>query len=99
MDYLENQSRRNNLLIDGVPDSKSESWRDTETLTKKVLSDHLKIDSKLIEVVRAYRTGKYDQAGRPRSIVVKLLRYKDKQEILRRAKQKRHQHLHQRGLL
>lgn len=30
MDYLENQTRRNNLLIDGVPDSKSESWRERQ---------------------------------------------------------------------
>lgn len=87
MDYLENQSRRNNLLIDGVPDSKYESWSETEIKAKKVkLSDYLKIDDKLIELERSQRTGKYNHAGCPRSIVIKLLRYKDKQEILKRAK-------------
>lgn len=85
-DYLENQTRRNNLLIDGVPESKTESWGDTEIVTKKVLSEHLKMDSKLIEVKRAHRSGKYDLSGRPRSTAVKLLRYKDKQEILKRSK-------------
>lgn len=85
-DYLENQTRRNNLLIDGVPESKTESWGDTEIVTRKVLSEHLKMDSKQIEVERAHRSGKYDLSGRPRSIVVKLLRYKDKQEILKRSK-------------
>lgn len=28
LDYLENQSRRNNMIIDGIPDVKSESWSD-----------------------------------------------------------------------
>ena len=86
MDYVENQTRRNNLLIDGVSDSKSESWSEIEINVKKVISDHLKIDSKLIEIERSHRTGKYDHAGRPRPIVVKLLRYKNKEEILKRAK-------------
>lgn len=40
-DYLENQSRRNNLLIDGVPDSKYESWSKTEIKAKKVLFVYL----------------------------------------------------------
>lgn len=34
----------------------------------------------------AHRNGTFFPDGRPRSIVVKLLRYKDKKEILRRAK-------------
>lgn len=38
------------------------------------------------EFERAHRTGKYDHTGRPRSIVIKLLPFKGKQEIRKRAK-------------
>ena len=85
-DYLENQSRRNNILVDGIEDSKSESWQDTEIKLKKMMSDKLDLDSKLIEVERAHRIGTFLPDGRPRAIVAKLLRYKDKEEILKRAK-------------
>ena len=86
LDYLENQSRRSNVIIDGIPDAKSESWSDAEIKVKKLFTDHLNIDPKLIEIERAHRVGKYDPSGRPRSIVIKLLRFKDKEEIFNRAK-------------
>ena len=86
LDYLENQSRRSNVIIDGIPDVKSESWSDAEIKVKNVFTDHLKIDPKLIEIERAHRVGKYDPTGRPRSIVAKLLRFKDKEEIFKRSK-------------
>lgn len=86
-DYLDNQSRRNNILIDGIPDVITETWHESECKVKKILAEHLKMDPKLIEMERAHRTGKYLANGRPRSVVVKLLRFKDKTEILRQAKQ------------
>lgn len=84
LDYLENQSRRNNLVIDGIPDSKS--WSDTESKAKKLFSDHLKIDPKLIEIERAHRIENYGHTGHPRSIELKLPRFKDKEEIMKCAK-------------
>lgn len=45
-----------------------------------------KTDPKLSEIQRAHRVGKYDPTGRPRLIVVKLLQFKDKDEILKQAK-------------
>lgn len=50
-----------------------------------LLSEQLKIDSKLVELERAHRIGQY-ATGRTRTVVVKLLRYKDKEEILKRSK-------------
>ncbi|KAI8486043.1 hypothetical protein Bbelb_361430 [Branchiostoma belcheri] len=75
VDYLENQSRRNNIVIDGiVDDNNKETWADTE----------VKRD---IEIERAHRNGTYNKENpRPRQAVVKLLRYKDKQLILSRAR-------------
>lgn len=85
-EYLENQSRRNNILIDGIPDEKNESWQDTESKAKKLLAEKLELNPSTIEVERAHRNGKYEDGGRPRSIIMKLLRFKDKEEILKRAK-------------
>ncbi|KAL7371163.1 hypothetical protein ABVT39_020770 [Epinephelus coioides] len=54
MDYIENQTKRNNILIDGIKDDRSESWHDTEIKAKKFLADHFKLDPKLIEEERAH---------------------------------------------
>lgn len=42
LDYLESQSRRSNVIIDSIPDVKTESWSDTEIKVKKLLTDNLK---------------------------------------------------------
>lgn len=86
LDYMDNISRKKNIVIDGVPDVKSETWIETEAKVKKLFLEHLKIEPKHIEFERGLRIGKYDSTGRPRSILIELLRYKDKQEILKRAK-------------
>lgn len=85
-DYMQNQLKRNNLLIDGIPDIKNESWQESEIKVKKILADHLELDPKLIELERCHRTGRFEADGRPRTVVFKLLRFKDKEEILKRAK-------------
>lgn len=35
-EYLEGQSRRNNIVIDGVPESTGESWADSEEKVKDI---------------------------------------------------------------
>lgn len=86
-EYLESQSKRNNIIIDGISEERSESWQDTESKVKKLLSDKLDFDRKSIEVEYVHRKGKFEeQANRPWSIVMKLLRFKDKEEILKRGK-------------
>lgn len=86
-DYNESQSRRNNLIFDGIQESESETWSDSEAKVKKLLSEKLGIDHQKIELERAHRTGKTSsEATRPRPIVAKFLRFKDKQEVLSNAK-------------
>ncbi|KAI8517432.1 hypothetical protein Bbelb_060130 [Branchiostoma belcheri] len=87
IDYLENQSRRNNIVIDGVADDSKETWAESEVKVRNILTKHLQLDSKTIEIERAHRNGPFKkEASRPRQIVAKLLRYKDKQVILSRAR-------------
>lgn len=87
IDYLENQSRRNNLVISGLgPDKADETWAETESKVQELFTTKLKLDAS-VEIERARRNGRYRvDSERPRSVVVKLLRFKDKQQILARAR-------------
>ncbi|KAK7884087.1 hypothetical protein WMY93_027210 [Mugilogobius chulae] len=86
MEYLEGQTRRNNFVFEGVAESPGETWSDTEQKIQRVLAENLQLQQ-TVEVERAHRTGKSSGGGdRARPIVVKLLRYKDRQSILQRAK-------------
>ena len=57
-DYLENQSRRNNLKISGIPEKENgfETWEETEQLVKEAIKDKLKITTD-IQIERAHRIG------------------------------------------
>ena len=84
---LEDRSRRNNLRIDGVPESDKESWDDTESKINDLLKD--KLDLEGIDIERAHRgkLTKYQKDNnQPRTIVMKLLNYKDKVKILKNAR-------------
>ena len=72
-DYLENQSRRNNIKIFGVPEDPDEkTWNDTEFIVKTVIKNELGIqDADKIEIERAHRVGsikgKADDRKHPQS--------------------------------
>ena len=40
LEYLESQSRRNNIRIDGIPQEDNESWLNTETKVKEALHEN-----------------------------------------------------------
>ena len=84
-DYLENQSRRNNIRIDGLEEDNNESWEQSETKVRALLQEKLNLDPTTIEIERAHRTGR-KAGGKPRQIVAKFLRLKDKISILKSAR-------------
>lgn len=92
-DYLENQSRRNNIRIDGIPESPNETWEATEVVVKDLLVHNLGLsiqEANNIKIERAHRTGKPRTPGsRPRPVVAKLASFKDREAILRRARDKK----------
>ena len=99
IEYLENQSRRNNLKITGVEESEEEkTWEDTEEVVKKIIREKLKIEED-IQIERAHRIGKPRPANatirhdwpkvKPRHIVAKLTSWKQKETILKTARRKR----------
>ena len=44
LEYLENQSRRNNIRVDGILEAENESWDVTEEKVKEVLKDKLSLE-------------------------------------------------------
>ena len=102
-EYLENQSRRNNIKITGVPEGEEEkTWDDTEAIVKNLISDKLGIEGE-VEIERAHRVGKkqrnfpqrrhdgsVSQVHRaPRPIIAKIRSWKTKEHILRVARKKK----------
>ena len=81
---LEDRSRRNNLRFDGLTEDTNETWDDCERKIQKILSDKLEITED-VEIERCHRMEKR-KGNRPRTIICKFLRFKDKQKILKNAK-------------
>ena len=52
MEYLENQSRRNNICVNGIPESDNETWEDAEVKVKRTIKDNLGIK---VDIERAHR--------------------------------------------
>ena len=80
---IESQSRRDNLVLDGVAETPGEN--DTVCLQKvyDILENKLQIpDARSIRIVRCHRLGQHRQNNqRPRSIIFKLHWYGDRQTI------------------
>ena len=91
LDYVENQTRRNNLRIDGVAEIAAENWTDTEAVLRKSFATALKLpeaQANTIRIERAHRTGP-NSTGRPRTIVVRFEAYKDRDCILQAARKEK----------
>ena len=85
---LENQSRRNNLRLDGKSEKKNETWDECEQDVQSLIKDKLRIGENMVieRVHRIKKKGNSENLGKPRTIVCRLLHYKDKAKILTNAK-------------
>ena len=89
---LEDRSRRNNIRIDGIEEDENETWESCEDKVQQLIKENLGIESN-VEIERCHRMKKNqknqtnnDRRPRPRTIVCKLLRFKDKQKIIQSSK-------------
>lgn len=99
LEYMENQNRRNNVKIIGVPENKTteKSWDDTEKMVKQLIKDKLEIQED-VEIERCHRINhknkgngagnRRNQSGgeQPRNIVAKFSSWKVKENILKKAR-------------
>ena len=89
---LEDRSRRNNIRIDRIKEHNNESWEECERRVDSMLKERLDIEN--VEIERAHRAGRKSR-DKLKTIVCKLLRFKDKQKNLRKAKtSERNQHIY-----
>ena len=72
---LEDRSRRNNIRIDGIKEPNKESWEECERRVHSMLKERLDIEN--VEIERTHRAGRKSR-NKPRAIVCKILRFKDK---------------------
>nr|XP_027226834.1 uncharacterized protein LOC113818839 [Penaeus vannamei] len=75
-DYMEDQSRRNNLRISGIPEERNENWQQSHWKVSQFLRRHFNLTP---DLERAHRVGKQDK---PRDIVVKFTRFQDRESVL-----------------
>ena len=84
--YQEDYSRRNNLRFEGITESNSENWEQTQFKIKKLL--HEKFDMPNVPIERAHRLKKIPGQNNaiPRTIVVRFNSFDDREKILRNAR-------------
>lgn len=91
-DFLDSQSRRHNVIIEGIPETEKEKVSELEEKVLIIFKDQLELDHRTIGIERIQRTGKAPKADgglprpRPRPLLVKLLRIKDRDSVLSNAK-------------
>ena len=81
---LEDRSRRRNLRIDGVTERKGETWEECEEEIQNIFKEKLGLEN--IDIERAHRSKEKTSFNKPKTIVCKLLSYKQKREVLKNAK-------------
>lgn len=85
-DYIENQMRCNNICTDGLKELKGEIWPRTEDKCLDLFRNWLDLSD--IQVERVHRIGPQIQ-GKPRTIVMKLLTFKQREMILTKSMQQK----------
>ena len=75
----EQYSRRNCLLLHGIPEKKQEN---TDELCIKAINEHLDLDINDRDIDRTHRIGNPRNTDeKPRPIIIKLVRYNDRKKI------------------
>ncbi|XP_065675869.1 uncharacterized protein LOC136092077 [Hydra vulgaris] len=80
---LEDRNRRNNLRIVGVEEGPNETSEEVLKKLKTLIKEDLQINEP-ITIERAHRVEKFE--NKPRTIICKLLNWKEKESVLARAR-------------
>ena len=77
---LDGQSRRENLLFDGITESDKETWSDSENKIRDILSKMEVPNHRDVKLERVHRKGEKNN-DRPRTIIAKFSYYKDRENV------------------
>ena len=83
---LEDRSRRNNLRIYGISNSKYETLEKCEEKVDEVFREKLGLENIHIELAHRVKRVKKDKSIKPRTIVWKLVSFKEKKLFMKNAK-------------
>ena len=80
---MEAQSRRDNLLLDGVPETENESFETCRNKIVKILEENMQIqNARDIKFVRCHRLGpKRDFSKKPRTLIFKFHYFQDREQV------------------
>jgi DNA repair exonuclease SbcCD ATPase subunit len=84
--YLQSQSMRNNLIFGNIPEA--DQGEDTERVVRNFLVEKMKIAQSIVDEIqfeRVHRMG-YKQGIRPRKIVAKFNRFKEREHVRKQSK-------------
>ena len=90
MESLENQSCRNNIRVNSIPESPRDTWEETEKKVIQRVRNKLGVD---IDIEKAHRIMRKPKPGnngqsdssKPRTIVCRLRDWKQKEQVIRKA--------------
>ena len=99
VEYLESQSRRNNICVKGIPESEKETWEEVEPKVKDAIKIKLDLE---VDIERAHRVEQRKQGKKrsstnehqPRTIVCRLRDWKQREQVLRKARKEKPVGLH-----
>ena len=90
---LEDRSRRNNLRIYGISESKQETWQKCEEKVDEVFCEKLGLDNIHIERVHRVKRGKNDKSTKPRTLLYNLLSFKEKKLVMKNTKKMKNKNI------
>ena len=80
---LGDRSQRNNVPIDGIPETSNERWESCKGEVKKTTKNKLDITGD-IEIARCQGRGKFPRnKSKPRTVVFKFLSFKEKHKVFK----------------
>ena len=86
LDDLENRSRRNNLVFEGIGEEPNETWEITESKLRSILSSKMQIETTNDTIERAHRIGKNVSRSKLCTIIAKFSNFKTCSEIMKEKK-------------
>ena len=84
LDSIQAYISRENLLFHGLPDK--EEREDSEAVLRQFFVEHLKLEPELVEKMEFQRAHRLNGKGRPRPIIARFLRFKDRTIVSQSAK-------------
>ncbi|KAI5742899.1 hypothetical protein M8J77_012404 [Diaphorina citri] len=82
MKHMDRDGRKRNIIIYGVVEKDNESFRDLQNIVTWILNEKLESDIRREEIDDYFRLGRRTNGQKPRPIIIKLLSYWRKREIM-----------------